>query len=85
MVRTLDHSDFCKRFHLNSDKSMLAVGTGYASNNDNEGGVTVWSTADWKKIAEVKIGEIVDVKFNSGSNKILAVRRSGEISMVDIE
>ena len=56
---------------------MLAVG--YLS------GVRVWSTTDWKELADLKIGNIEDVKFNSASNKILAACGSGEIFIIGLE
>ena len=50
-----------------------------------DGGVTVWSTADWKKITDQKIGGIADVHFNSDSNKIIAAERYGKISIIELE
>ena len=77
LFQTLQHSNYTTRFHFNSDKSMLAVG--------NWNGVTVWSTADWKKLADLEIGNIKDVNFNSASNKILATSYYGEVSIIDLE
>ena len=50
-----------------------------------DNGVTVWSTANWKKITDQKIGYIMDVHFNSESNKIIAAHWKGEISIIDLE
>ena len=77
LVKTLAHPNCCYRFHLNSDKTMLAC--------SYYGGVRVWSTADWKQLAELKIGPIQDVNFNSTSNKIIAAHDDGKISIIDLE
>ena len=77
LVRTLEHSDDCYNFSFDSEQRMLAVA--------NWEGIAVWSTSDWKKLADLKIGWIVDVHFNSTSTKILAAGSSGEISIIDLE
>ena len=56
---------------------MLAVG--YLS------GVRVWSTTDWKELADLKIGNIEDVKFNSASNKILAADFDGKLHIINLD
>ena len=55
-------------------------------------GLGVWSTADWKKIGVSKNIDIynkecvVDVHFNSASNKLIAAHRNqGYISIIDLE
>ena len=77
LVKTLVHSDFCYGFHLNSEKTMLAVA--------HYKGVTVWSTADWKKLADLEIGVIMGVNFNSVSTKIIAAHNNGQLSVIDLE
>ena len=79
LVQTLQHSDRCRRFDLNSEGTLLAVGYGSGSN----GGVTIWSTTEWKKLADLILGWTVDVRFNS--NKILAAHCDARISIVDLE
>ena len=49
------------------------------------GGITVWSTSDWKRLEDLKIGEIMDVHFNSTAAKVIAAAHNGKISVVDLE
>ena len=77
LVKTLEHSSSCYSFHLNPERTMLAC--------SHQEGVTVWSTADWKNLADLKIDWIVDVKFNSASNQIIAAHYKGEVSIIDLE
>ena len=77
LVKNLDHSNYCRGFQLNSEKTMLAVG--YSS------GITVWSTADWKKLTDLEIGHTEGVNFNSDSSKIIAAHRNGQLSVIDLE
>ena len=77
LVKSLQHSNDCWRFHLNSDKSLLAVGY--------DSGVTVWSTAAWTRLADLEIGDIMDVKFNSASNVILAAQWNGKLHIVNLD
>lgn len=82
LVQLLKHSNFSRRFQLNSDKSMLAVGYGDSSVNPYEGGVKVWSTTDWTELDDFEIGSIHGVSFNSDSNRILAASKSGSLSVI---
>ena len=51
----------------------------------NYKGVTVWSTADWKKLTNLEIDMIVGVNFNSDSTKIIAAHFDGQLSVIDLE
>lgn len=77
VIQTLEHSNGCYRFQLNTEKTLLAVGY--------RDGLALWSTADWSKLADQKIGHIVDVHFNSTSSKVIAADRQGEVSVIDLE
>ena len=77
VVQTLEHSNGCYRFQLNQEKTLLAVGY--------RDGLTLWSTADWAKLADQKIGHIVDVHFNLASSKAIVADREGEVSVIDLE
>ena len=56
---------------------MLAVG--------HSSGLTVWSTADWKKLADLEIDWIEGINFNSDSSKIIAAHENGQLSVIDLE
>ena len=82
LVQSLEHSNYSRRFQLNSDNSMLAVGYGDDSVNPFEGGVKVWSTADWTELEDFEFGSIHGVSFTSDSNRILAASKSGSLSVI---
>ena len=77
LVQTSQYSNYCYRLNFDSERRLLTVGYG--------SGITVWSTTDWDNLADLKIGEIVDVRFNSTSTKILAAHYGGKISIIDLQ
>ena len=77
LVESLQHSDDCIRFDLDKTNRLLAVAT--------LNGVTVWRTDNFKKIGEERIGWTMNVRFNAGSTKVIAVTLKGRVYEIDLE
>ena len=84
------------RFALSPNKKMLAVAYGYigpcgnrkceseSCDDEDECGVTIWSTTDWTSLFDAKVGYTMDICFNESSTKLLTVSDDGQINIIEI-
>ena len=77
VFKTLKHSEGCRSFDLDKENRLLAVAT--------KDGVTLWRLDRYEKIAEEKIGETKDVKFNKTATKIIAASHDGAVYSISLQ
>ena len=74
-LHSLVHEDECWNFDLSPNCAFIAV----AQNK----GVSIWSLASFKKVAELNLGVVSDVRFQT-NDKIIAALHEGHVYLIKL-
>ena len=93
-IKSLEHSGPCNHFDLDDTNRLLAVAcerslttekTNFFGKTEKLTSVTVWRLDNFTQVDQVKFGCTAEVRFNADSTKIIAVKKSGEVIVINLE
>ena len=76
LLRKIQLPAGCYNFDLNSETTLLAVAHGK--------GVSIYDFPKLKKIMEVELTEVADVRFNEPGTRLIVGQNDGKIFKIDL-